>query len=401
MQSTSDNSVNSYITVYKHNDSLYTYRLYNKDSLNSLHPITNESKNQLMNTQAVFGFFEKSINNVDSINVNSPVNATIKNVGINFGNNNSTTKINGNRIAYDIGGDCVFSISISIEYSLRIYASEDTLIIIESLSVSVTITIDCSGGGGGCSCGDITNGDNVGTGYGSINSSGNNNFWYLYGTGWPWSYNSNDANWQYFWTSTGMPSIPTYYDYAVTPFIWSFNGDDGTTFNDPDPSKQGDFKFDPADNYASTYPRFTNMVKNLKDFVKNNPAVMSALQKYSGFSKQQILDNLTYGQGPTIKVEEMNGRFAFYNKNSGPSTLHIRASYVRGLEQAYLPSTQQATAFLLGVCILHEFIHYGTTKNNISEGGYDFGTGFERDAFNVIVDDDNAGNVVLRFRQYF
>jgi hypothetical protein len=143
------------------------------------------------------------------------------------------------------------------------------------------------------------------------------------------------------------------------------------------------------------------MVKNLKTFVKNNPKVLNALQKYSGFSKQQILNHLTFGQGPNIKVEEMNGRFGFYNKNNGNKTLHIRASYVRGLEQSHLQSTQEATAFLLAVTILHEYVHLGTTQNNISEGVYDFGYGFERDAFNVIVDDDNAGTVVLKFSKYF
>ncbi len=97
----------------------------------------------------------------------------------------------------------------------------------------------------------------------------------------------------------------------------------------------------------------------------------------------------------------MNGRFGYYNKNNGINTLHIRASYVRGLEHAFLQSTQEATAFLLAVTILHEFVHLGTTHNNISEGVYDFGLGFERDAFNVIVDDTNAGNVVIKFSQYF
>lgn len=176
---------------------------------------------------------------------------------------------------------------------------------------------------------------------------------------------------------------------------------DGTSFADPNTIKQPDFQFGPIDNYETTYPRFTSMVKNLKTFVKNNPKVMAALQTYSGFTKQQILNQLTFGQGPTIKVEEMSGRFGFYNRNNGNKTLHIRASYVRGLEQSGLQSTQEATAFLLAVTILHEFVHFGTTQNNISEGAYDFGLGFERDAFNVIVDDDNAGNVVIKFSSYF
>ena len=190
-------------------------------------------------------------------------------------------------------------------------------------------------------------------------------------------------------------------DYALPPFIWSYLGDDGTLFTDPAPLVEPNFQFDLSDNYESLYPLFTNMVKNLKTFVKNNPKVLTALQTYSGFSKQQILNHLTYGQGPKIKVEEMNGRFGFDNKNNGTKTLHIRASYVRGLEQSFLESTKEATAFLLAITILHEYVHLGTSLNNISEGVYDFGYGFERDAFNVIVDDNNAGTVVIKFSKYF
>jgi len=200
---------------------------------------------------------------------------------------------------------------------------------------------------------------------------------------------------------SGGGNIPTYNDYASPSFIWSFTEDDGTLFTDPEPLEEPDFQFDPVDNYETKYPRFTNMVKNLKVFVKSNPKVLSALQKYSGFSKQQILNHLTFGNGPTIKVEEMNNRFGFYNEYNGNKMLHIRASYVRGLEQSFLQSTQEATAFLLAVTILHEYVHLGTAANNISEGVYDFGYGFEKDAFNVIVDDDNAGTVVIKFSKYF
>ncbi|PZX60927.1 hypothetical protein, partial [Hydrotalea sandarakina] len=205
------------------------------------------------------------------------------------------------------------------------------------------------------------------------------------------------------WSISGVNIVPTiiYQDYAIAPFIWTYVNDDGSTFNDSYPSTNPYFQFVPNDNYDNLYPNFTNLVKNLKTFVRDNPKVLNALQKWSGLSKQQILDKLTFGHGPTIKVEEMIGRFGFYNKKSSENILHIRASYVRGLEQSKLVSTKQATAFLLAVTILHEFVHYGTGLNNISEGQYDFGLRFERDAFNVIVDDDNAGNVVIKFSEYF
>ena len=181
---------------------------------------------------------------------------------------------------------------------------------------------------------------------------------------------------------------------------WKYLNDDGTTSVDPNSSLSVNFKFDPLDNYDYIYPKFTNLVKNLKYFVKDNPEVMNALQTWSGLSKQQIIDNLTYGQGLLIKIEDQNmdGRYAYYNKNSGVKVMHVRASYVRGLEMAILPSTKKATAFLLAVSVLHELVHYGTNLNHISEGIYDFGYGFEKDAFNIIVDDDNAGNVVVAFK---
>ncbi|MBK7345742.1 MAG: hypothetical protein IPI98_02180 [Chitinophagaceae bacterium] len=199
----------------------------------------------------------------------------------------------------------------------------------------------------------------------------------------------------------GEDDFPVFNDNAPPPFIWTFSNDDGTTFTDPNPLEGPDFYFNPADDYETRYPRFTTLVKNLKTFVKENPEVLNALQAYSGFSKQQILEHLTYGQGPTIKVEEMGGRFGYYDKNNGINTLHVRASYVRGLEQSYFESTKKATAFLLAVTILHEYIHLGTTHNNKSEGVYDFGYGFEMDAFNVIVDDQNADNVVIKYSKYF
>ncbi|NIM35091.1 MAG: hypothetical protein GTN67_06570 [Hydrotalea flava] len=408
LQAQNTNTIQSYIVAYKHNDSLYTYRLYNRDSLNAIRPKTSIAKNNLLNTQAVFGYFEQTVNNRDGITIESPVSGKIKNVEIAFHatrNNsaNSTQSLNGTMV----GGGCEMSIEVTISYSLEVTLDGNTIYITESYSVTLTIIIDCTGGGS-CNC--TTPKDNIIDGVGGTGNTNGN--WWDYGTGYPyfpWNPGGGiigggptEPDWSWWWTGGGGGSyIPSYNDYAVPPFTWTFIGDDGTSFNDPDPLNEPDFQFDPADNYETNYPRFTDMVKNLKTFVKNNPKVLNALQTYSGFSKQKILNHLTIGQGPTIKVEEMTGRFGFYNKNNGNKTLHIRASYVRGLEQAYLQSTQEATAFLLAVTILHEYIHLGTTQNNISEGVYDFGYGFERDAFNVIVDDDNAGTVVLKFSQYF
>lgn len=55
-------TVKSYLVGKKHNDSSYSYKLYNRDSLNQILPRSEAEENDLLTAQAVFGHFEKSIN---------------------------------------------------------------------------------------------------------------------------------------------------------------------------------------------------------------------------------------------------------------------------------------------------------------------------------------------------
>ncbi|MFN7539744.1 MAG: hypothetical protein ACK5RQ_06810 [Bacteroidota bacterium] len=84
LQSQGSSEIKSYITAIKHNDSLYSYRLYNKDSLNKIVPKSKAEESNLLTTQSVFGHFEKAINNTDSISVGSSKKGTIKNARISF-----------------------------------------------------------------------------------------------------------------------------------------------------------------------------------------------------------------------------------------------------------------------------------------------------------------------------
>ncbi|MFN3794094.1 MAG: hypothetical protein ACK4RX_05465 [Chitinophagaceae bacterium] len=214
LQSQNSQEIKSYITAYKHNDSLYTYRLYNKDSLNSIQPGSITTKNNLLNAQAVFGYFEKSINNVDSVNITSPLNATIKNVTIDFLTEPSLySTARTEMMSSNSSSGCIMSIYIHVEYALEIW-SDGTAI--ESISVTMVITIDCSGGGGGggCGCGGSTGGGSTGgssTGSGSTGggSSGSGGYWWNYGSGWPWYTGGGgggyyDPNWYWWWTGGGF-----------------------------------------------------------------------------------------------------------------------------------------------------------------------------------------------------
>lgn len=147
------------------------------------------------------------------------------------------------------------------------------------------------------------------------------------------------------------PAIP------APPFVWRFVEDDGTVFNDLEPNLEPDIQFDSADNYEVLFPNFTALVKNLKTFLKNNKEVMSALQKWSGFSKQQIIDKLTYQtstNGPVIKLVNMPAtNYGHFNGVVNNRVLEISLPWVMALEKA---------------------------------------------AFNVVVNNDNVGNIVIKFK---
>lgn len=188
----------------------------------------------------------------------------------------------------------------------------------------------------------------------------------------------------------------------IPPFIWSYNGeDDGKVVVDNYPNNKPTFQFLPTDNYESKYPRFTELVKNLKSFTMSNKDVFAALKKWSGLSEDKILEYLSFGEGPIIKVGPMGRSLGNYNATINPAILNIKEYYVNILESTPSSFVKKPIAFLLAVTILHEFVHFGNHVNGISEGAYEFGTSFEKEAFNVVVNTNNLNDVFINFVNHF
>ena len=125
------------------------------------------------------------------------------------------------------------------------------------------------------------------------------------------------------------------------------------------------------------YPRFTNMVKNLENFVSNNPIVLEALKNNTGLSESKILEGLKWGKGPIINIKDIEAEYGDYS--SSTKIINVNAKYVRGLEVSSLATTQKNTSFLLAITVLHEYTHYG---DHIADGvlsEYEMGWGFEQD----------------------
>lgn len=62
---------------------------------------------------------------------------------------------------------------------------------------------------------------------------------------------------------------------------------------------------------------------------------------------------------------------------------------------------KESLAFLLSVTVLHEMVHFGAHINGISEGAYEFGDSFEKEAFNIVVNVDNLDRIFINFLKYY
>ncbi len=265
LQSSTSSDVKSYISAYKHNDSLYTYRLYNRDSLNSVKATTSQTKSNLLNLQAVFGYFEKSINNKDSIDVLTPAKGRLRNVRINL-EDSVQKKANTNRNSLDLSTSsttvesCSMLIIVTTYYEWRdfTYCYEgcgEWLVVAQT--TEVLTFCDGSGGGGGCNCGG-------GTG------SGDDSYWWLYGTGYPYYstggpsgyLDPHDPNWYPWWTGDGSytggsSGFSTTIDYLTSSL--------GLSWNQSFWLSQNEIRADEINNFIanSTYDALTHEDKQL------------------------------------------------------------------------------------------------------------------------------------------
>lgn len=142
------------------------------------------------------------------------------------------------------------------------------------------------------------------------------------------------------------------------------------------------FKYSDA-NYAKLYPRLTHYLKNgIKDVI-NFPVIMAAMKKYGQLSKKDVEKALEWGQGPTIVVKPLAGAFGKFYPNSGSQILNIQQNLIENLEKAK-GADRDAYLFLVGVTILHEYVHYGDDQDGVDYPGEE-GNLFETAAYGQVV----------------
>jgi hypothetical protein len=118
------------------------------------------------------------------------------------------------------------------------------------------------------------------------------------------------------------------------------------------------------------YPKLKNLVTGMPGFLQQYPNIVNALSYYTGFSTTKILRLMKPGAGPKVQVipnlVSANNQPVLGHYDEATKTLQLNQSLALGLESAQLSKTIQATALLIALTALHEFVHYGRDANHLS-----------------------------------
>jgi RHS repeat-associated protein len=160
---------------------------------------------------------------------------------------------------------------------------------------------------------------------------------------------------------------------------------------------EGHFEIDVKD--QKTYKTLTNYLKNGIGEILSNSTIMNGLQKYGGFSEQQVRDKIVkFGKG-SIKLDIRDdlpfGANGYYMGGTD-NPIQISKGLVEQIENAKTEEERELAILSFLITALHESVHYGDWTHRGSplqesfkfndDWGYpvtvgDIGTAFEVDVF--------------------
>lgn len=109
--------------------------------------------------------------------------------------------------------------------------------------------------------------------------------------------------------------------------------------------------------------RFISILKDLSNYLEQNPRVVDVIAEQTGLSKEQIMNDAVYGEGPTIYITSTN-KGMHYNVNNG--RIEFDYSLIEFLENYNSDSDLENAALNLEFVgsIFHEYTHEEDYKLN-------------------------------------
>ncbi|HEX6981913.1 MAG TPA: hypothetical protein VF181_04060, partial [Balneolaceae bacterium] len=101
-------------------------------------------------------------------------------------------------------------------------------------------------------------------------------------------------------------------------------------------------KYPPNSTYAQDYPKLTEYLKNKLPTLKDNETIISAIEKYTSLSREEIKEQLQWGEGPTLKIAQLAdmcnscsvGTIGLFDPDT-PNTIYLDIDYVTTFEATY------------------------------------------------------------------
>ncbi|GAB3230171.1 hypothetical protein GCM10027454_32050 [Algoriphagus aestuariicola] len=176
----------------------------------------------------------------------------------------------------------------------------------------------------------------------------------------------------------------------------------GSGSNSYSTDEKANFKYPPGSNYETEYTKLTEYIKNKIPLLKTNSTIINAIQGITGLTVEEIQQDFEWGEGPTIWVEQLDNYAPNTSSNTlalfdptHPNRLFIDEDLVMELETGSSIMNSDALIFLIGVSILHEYVHYGDFNqgvyNEIEEGNL-----FEESVYGTRITRSNAGDFILK-----
>ena len=165
-------------------------------------------------------------------------------------------------------------------------------------------------------------------------------------------------------------------------------------------------KYPENSDYDSRYPKLTEYLKYELPKIANNQRIVDEINGITDVPKDVIKEALQWGKGPVIEIEQLghsgeNEKYGVYRghvNSADINTLFLDVDLVNDIEN--LKNSQEfrdAIAFLIGVTILHEYVHLGDVMFGDSFWGeLHMSSGNEEDEAGIVFEKAIFGETVWR-----